>query len=218
MAPELTLWQKVKREAKHYYDGTRLLVMEIRTSSGLLKRVLYGYSLTRRERTQLMRTTTDLLRLVPFSVFVVVPFMELLLPFALRLFPGMLPSTYTSELEQQERLKRNLNARLEMASFLQDMLENIARDNAESPSKATSPSSASGSSGPSSADGNKAGSAGSSSDEASIPRVGDIMEIIAAARAGRHVETDQVLQLAKLFKDRVTLNNMPRAQLVQLCK
>ena len=43
---------------------------------------------------QLKRTTQDLLRLVPFAVFVVVPFMELLLPVALKLFPNMLPSTF----------------------------------------------------------------------------------------------------------------------------
>jgi LETM1 and EF-hand domain-containing protein 1 len=36
----------------------------------------------------------DLGRLVPFSVFVIVPFAELLLPVALKLFPNMLPSTY----------------------------------------------------------------------------------------------------------------------------
>lgn len=43
---------------------------------------------------QLRRTTTDLLRLIPFSVFVIVPFMELLLPVAIKLFPNMLPSTF----------------------------------------------------------------------------------------------------------------------------
>ena len=43
---------------------------------------------------QLRRTTTDLLRLIPFAVFVIVPFMELLLPVALKLFPNMLPSTF----------------------------------------------------------------------------------------------------------------------------
>ena len=43
---------------------------------------------------QLRRTTSDLLRLIPFSVFVIVPFMEFLLPVALKLFPNMLPSTF----------------------------------------------------------------------------------------------------------------------------
>ena len=35
--------------------------------------------LTRRERNQLIRTTMDMFRLVPFAIFVIVPFMELLL-------------------------------------------------------------------------------------------------------------------------------------------
>jgi LETM1 and EF-hand domain-containing protein 1, mitochondrial len=43
---------------------------------------------------QLVRTVSDMFRLVPFSVFVIVPFMELLLPVAIKLFPGMLPSTF----------------------------------------------------------------------------------------------------------------------------
>lgn len=43
---------------------------------------------------QLKRTTQDLLRLVPFAVFIIVPFMEFLLPVALKLFPNMLPSTF----------------------------------------------------------------------------------------------------------------------------
>jgi LETM1 and EF-hand domain-containing protein 1 len=46
---------------------------------------------------QLKRTTTDLIRLIPFSVFILVPFMEFLLPIALRLFPNMLPSTFEGE-------------------------------------------------------------------------------------------------------------------------
>ena len=44
---------------------------------------------------QLVRTTADLFRLVPFLVFIIVPFMEFLLPVALKLFPNMLPSTFT---------------------------------------------------------------------------------------------------------------------------
>lgn len=43
---------------------------------------------------QFTRTASDLFRLVPFSVFIIVPFMEFLLPVALKLFPGMLPSQF----------------------------------------------------------------------------------------------------------------------------
>ena len=45
---------------------------------------------------QFRRTVADIFRLVPFSVFVVVPFMEVLLPVYLYFFPNMLPSTFQS--------------------------------------------------------------------------------------------------------------------------
>jgi len=71
-------------------------------------RVLNGKSLTRREHRLLVRTVSDLFRLVPFSVFIIVPFMELLLPVAIKLFPGMLPSTFQTATEKDEKMKQAL--------------------------------------------------------------------------------------------------------------
>lgn len=88
----------MKKEAAHYWAGTKLLGSEIKISSKITSKLLKGGSLTRRERRQLRRTTNDLLRLIPFSVFLIVPFMELLLPVALKLFPNMLPSTFEGKL------------------------------------------------------------------------------------------------------------------------
>lgn len=90
-------WNVVKKEVAHYWSGTKLLGSEIKISSVLQWKVLNGGTLTRRERRQLRRTTADLMRLIPFSVFVVVPFMEFLLPVALKLFPNMLPSTFEGQ-------------------------------------------------------------------------------------------------------------------------
>ncbi|KAF8415933.1 LETM1-like protein-domain-containing protein [Boletus edulis BED1] len=73
-------WKKVKHEAQHYWHGSKLLVSEVRISARLQWKILHGESLTRRERRQLRRTTQDLLKLIPFSAFVIIPFMELLLP------------------------------------------------------------------------------------------------------------------------------------------
>ena len=53
-----------------------------------------------------MRTSADIFRLVPFLVFIIVPFMEFLLPVALRLFPNMLPSTFT---EKSKEVRRHSN-------------------------------------------------------------------------------------------------------------
>jgi LETM1 and EF-hand domain-containing protein 1 len=49
---KLTLWQKVKKEAVHYWDGTKLLATEARISSKLALKMAAGYELTRRENRQ----------------------------------------------------------------------------------------------------------------------------------------------------------------------
>jgi len=88
------LKDRIIHEIKHYYKGFRLLYLDTRIAARLLWQVLNGKALSRRERKQFLRTVADLFRLVPFSVFVIVPFMEFLLPVAIKLFPDMLPSTF----------------------------------------------------------------------------------------------------------------------------
>ena len=61
-----------------------------------------GYSLSRRERNQLKRTAIDILRVGPLAMFIIVPGMELVLPFAVKAFPNMLPSTFRETLKTQE--------------------------------------------------------------------------------------------------------------------
>uniref|UniRef100_A0A8B9RMX4 Mitochondrial proton/calcium exchanger protein n=1 Tax=Astyanax mexicanus TaxID=7994 RepID=A0A8B9RMX4_ASTMX len=94
-----SLGQRVIDEIKHYYHGFRLL------------------------------TCADVFRLLPFLVFIIVPFMEFLLPVALKLFPNMLPSTFETQSKKEERLKKELRVKLEMAKFLQDTVEEIALRN-----------------------------------------------------------------------------------------
>ncbi|KAG2212820.1 hypothetical protein INT46_008481 [Mucor plumbeus] len=117
-----TMWQKVKTEALHYWHGTKLLGLEVRISSRLTWKMLQGTKLSRRENRQLRRTTSDIVRLVPFAVFLIVPFMELLLPVALKLFPNMLPSTFENKKVQDEKKRKLLNVRLDMARFLQETI------------------------------------------------------------------------------------------------
>ena len=114
-----SIGKRIVDELKHYYHGFRLLFIDVRISSDLLKRVLHGESLSRREKKQLVRTTSDVFRLVPFSVFIIVPFMEFTLPIFLKLFPNMLPSTFQTANEQEAKLKTSLKVKLEMAKFLQ---------------------------------------------------------------------------------------------------
>lgn len=124
-----TLRQRVIDEIKHYYHGFRLLWIDTTIAGRMLWRVLNGHPLSRRERRQFLRTCADVFRLLPFLVFIIVPFMEFLLPVALKLFPNMLPSTFETQSKKEERLKAELRVKLEMAKFLQDTIEEIALRN-----------------------------------------------------------------------------------------
>ena len=125
-APKRTIWEKVVAEAKHYYSGFKLLFLDVKLASQIVWKIVQGKTLSRRENRQLVRTVSDLFRLVPFSVFIIVPFMELLLPVALKLFPGMLPSTFASQDERENKMRRQLKAKLEYAKFLQKTLDEMA--------------------------------------------------------------------------------------------
>ncbi|KAF7998300.1 hypothetical protein HCN44_009698 [Aphidius gifuensis] len=121
-----TMWQKVKAEMVHYYHGFRLLGLDMKVSAKLIWRVLHGNELTRREHKLLVKTTGNMFRLIPFSVFIVVPFMELLLPVFIKVFPGMLPSTFQTATDKEDKLKQALKVKIEMAKFLQKTLDDMA--------------------------------------------------------------------------------------------
>lgn len=119
---KLTLWQRVKKEAHHYWDGSKLLAAEIRISWRLALKMAAGYELTRRENKQLQRTVRDLGRLVPFSVFIIVPLGEALLPLALKLFPNMLPSTFEGQKSKDAKASLLRSTRNEVSDFLRQTL------------------------------------------------------------------------------------------------
>ena len=115
-APVLLRW---------YFVGLCLLLFQLLygdviTARSLLAKTLKGSALTRRERKQLLRTVSDLFRLVPFSMFVLIPLMEFALPLALKLFPNLLPSTYQESLKVEESMKKELQSRIAMAQFFQE--------------------------------------------------------------------------------------------------
>ena len=120
---KLTIMQKIRKEIQHYWDGTKLLATEVKISTKLALRMAAGYELSRRENRQLQRTVQDLARLVPFSAFVIVPFAELLLPVALKLFPNLLPSTYEGQKSKDAKATSLRTTRKEVSSFLRDTLK-----------------------------------------------------------------------------------------------
>ena len=119
---KLTIGQKIKKEVQHYWDGTKLLAAEVSISSRLALKMAAGYELTRRESRQLHRTVQDLGRLVPFSMFVLIPFAELLLPVALKIFPNLLPSTYEGQKAREKKARNLTTTRKEVSRFMKATL------------------------------------------------------------------------------------------------
>jgi len=194
----------VKHEAKHYWHGTKLLAADIGTACRLAMRRAQGGTLTRRERRQLVRTTGDIFRLIPFAVIVIVPFLELALPLLLKLFPNFLPSTFQDKHQEAAKIKNELKARLELADFLQDTMDTLARQKlAEAQAfKATAKSAV--------------GDAAKIQYQAQTAE--KMMEIIKMVRSGQRVDNEQLLAVATLFQDDITLDNLSRAHLVAMCK
>ncbi|KAF9973782.1 hypothetical protein BGZ73_002970 [Actinomortierella ambigua] len=184
VTPKKPLWDRIKAELVHYWHGTKLLGKEIKISTKLAVQLLKGDKLTRREQRQLRRTTGDLLRLIPFSVFIIVPFMEFLLPVALKLFPNMLPSTFEDKFAEEEKKRKLLKMRLEMAKFLQETIE-------------------------------ESGIPGLDRAEA-VKEYGDFFRKVRTT--GEQASTEEMLRVARLFHDELTLDNLSRPQLVSMCR
>ena len=117
------LLKRIKHEINHYVNGTKLLGYEIKVSTKLLIKFAQGYELTRREHNQLKRTMGDVFRLVPFSAFVIIPFAELLLPVALKIFPNLLPSTYESGKDKHLKRMKLLEIRRKTSEIIHETLE-----------------------------------------------------------------------------------------------
>ncbi|XP_075222913.1 mitochondrial proton/calcium exchanger protein-like isoform X2 [Lycorma delicatula] len=177
--------KKVVDELVHYYHGFRLLFIDINVSRKLVWRVLNGHTLRRREKKLLIRTVGDIFRLIPFSVFIIVPFMEILLPVFIKLFPGMLPSTFQTATEKEDKMKQSLKLKLEMAKFLQQTLDEMAV-------------------------------AGKGHKSESAKEFGEFFEKV---RSGSGMTTaEEIIKFSKLFDDEITLDTLPRPQLMALCR
>ncbi|XP_036106341.1 LETM1 domain-containing protein LETM2, mitochondrial [Molossus molossus] len=121
--------QRIMDELKYYYNGFYLLWIDTKVAARMIWRLLHGQVLTRRERRRLLRTCVDFFRLVPFMMFIIVPFMEFLLPVFLKFFPEMLPSTFESESKKEEKQKKRMAAKLELAKFLRETITEMAKRN-----------------------------------------------------------------------------------------
>lgn len=182
-------WRDLGGWARHMLAGVRLLYADVRVSGKILGKISHGKAITRRERNFIVQTGVDLARLVPFSLFLIIPLAEFALPFALRLFPNMLPSQFQSRMQKEEKLTRQLKANIELAKYLRDVVEKQAE------------------------------SIKSSSTDSDIKKeAGQLTDLLEAIRSGKNVDVQEVSRFARLFSDELTLDGAVRAQLVAMCK
>ncbi|KAK1870266.1 hypothetical protein I4F81_012728 [Pyropia yezoensis] len=176
--------------ARHFWASSKLLAADVRGSWRIVKRLIKGKTLSRRERNFLIGTGSDLARLVPFSLFLLIPFMEFALPFALKLFPNMLPSQFQDAMKAEEDLKRQLKVKIELAKYLRDVVEEKARVLKNS----------------------------SSAGESVRADAEALTTFLASIRDGKPVDPADVNRFARLFSDEITLDGAVRPQLVAMCK
>lgn len=183
------LWVDAKAEARFYWSSTKVLARELSLSAALLRRVGAGDELTRRERMLLKRILGDLVRMVPVLVVVVVPFAELGLPLLIRY--NLLPSQFGKEHARQEGYRRSLRTRIELHGILREILADVS-------ARAAAP-----------------GDGGAASGGASAS---ELAAQLGALRRGEPLGAAAIVRAAALFKDELTLDTLPRAQLATLAK
>lgn len=111
--------------------------------------------------------------------------MEFLLPVALKIFPNMLPSTFEDKHAADEKKRKLLKVRLEMAKFLQETIRESGLAN--SPEK--------------------------------IKQSKEFKEFFRKVRStGEQPSTEDIVKVARLFEDDLTLDNLSRPQLVSMCR
>eukprot|EP00759_Apiculatamorpha_spiralis_P015798 PhF_6_TR22345/c0_g1_i1/m.31639/K17800/LETM1, MDM38; LETM1 and EF-hand domain-containing protein 1, mitochondrial len=111
-------WDWLKAGAIFYWEGTKQYKANTVYAFFLLRKRATGHTLAWPHIRHLHESRSDAVRLIPFSFFVLVPFAELLLPFALYAFPTLLPSTYEDDHHKQIRYNKINTKRIKWSQEL----------------------------------------------------------------------------------------------------
>ncbi|KAF7457315.1 putative LETM1-like protein [Cryptosporidium felis] len=109
-------------------NGFFLLFINLKSTNNLILKRILGHSLTYNEKRIVRTTIRDTFKIIPFSFFLFVPFAEFGLPFAIKYFPSLLPSTFTFE-STRERERKILETKksevLEFHSKFQEIIMSL---------------------------------------------------------------------------------------------
>lgn len=216
------------QECARLQAGFRLFGFELRVATRLVWKQLQGEALTRRERKQLTRTTADLFRMVPFTLFIIIPFAEFLLPVALRLFPNMLPSTFQTQLKQVRPhtaptpapTTRDVEPAAHMLNKCAgtEVLRGRWRGLQEEDTKKLLKLKTELARFLQQTVGEVAKDVRRSRSGAVAADAKALYSFLKDVRAGKNVSNKDIMQFATLFSDELTLDNLDRVHLVTLCQ
>ncbi|KNH07129.1 gamma-tubulin complex component 3-like protein [Perkinsela sp. CCAP 1560/4] len=117
--------QAIKSGIAFYWSGTKQLGRNFANASTLIRHRAIGHHLSWEDQRRLAVCKSDLLRVVPFSIFIIVPFLEFLLPFFLYYFPSLLPSTYETAAQRKSRFEAIRANQLVIAEKLCHLTPNL---------------------------------------------------------------------------------------------
>jgi LETM1 and EF-hand domain-containing protein 1 len=125
---EKTLLLKTKfilKEAKYtIVQGSKDLWNDIKWITNLYKTKV-SYEFTGYELAESHRIKIDMIKFIPYSVILVVPFAELSLPIILWLYPNAVPSFYLFDTAWDQRIERCEQVQFESHKFLIDRLTEV---------------------------------------------------------------------------------------------
>ncbi|KAH8583968.1 LETM1 MRS7 family with a transmembrane region at the N-terminus [Cryptosporidium sp. chipmunk genotype I] len=107
--------------------GFKLFFFNIKCSNSLIQKRILGNELTFNEKQLVKTTIKDAVKILPFSFFIVVPFAEFGLPFAIKLFPNMLPSTFALKSIKEREENMLCKNKFELLKF-HSLINNIISD------------------------------------------------------------------------------------------
>lgn len=121
------LWTKnfgkgVFAEITHYYNGFKLFFFDIRQSISITKKAVTGHTISRRERTQLVKTFADIFKIFPIAILIALPVLDVLIPVMIKYVPQAVPSSFVDSTESEVKTANRIAAKMELAKFLKETM------------------------------------------------------------------------------------------------
>lgn len=122
LATEL-LCSTAKNAIIHTWKSGKLFWLNAKIGYKIAKRIMKGENVSAIDRNRLRRALADIFLMLPFSIFIIIPGAEVLIPFYIQKF--RIPTTFETLSQKQQRQIKAAQARITLATFLHETLEEM---------------------------------------------------------------------------------------------